>query len=110
MMREKIVVVLMACMLTATVALTSAAGCTILNTGMNNEYNGSYYISQAWAKAEATNNSYIVCVGITRNGIVSYINQTVVHSGTTLTCYFQQAQLSPFIINSYSPYVYYSLA
>ena len=59
MMRKMIVVVLLACMLTATVALTSAAGCTILNTGMNNEYNGSYYISQAWAKAEATNNSYI---------------------------------------------------
>ena len=36
MLRKMIVVVLMACMLTATVALTSAAGCTILNTGMNN--------------------------------------------------------------------------
>ena len=107
MLKKKIVVVMMACVLTAMIASISVADCTILNAGMNNEYNGSYYISQAWVKAEATNNTYTVIVGITRNGIVSYLNPTIVHSGLTVTCYSQQAQLSPFIINSYSPYYYY---
>ena len=77
----------------ATICLAGYVPHTVIKTGLDNRFNGSYYYDIGWCKTKVDEGYRSeVTVSLFKNGVWQAHNKTKVHGGNTLTCYSDKIQ------------------
>lgn len=92
--KKILISVLVATTIMSSMAISAFATIVELRSaGVSNMFNGSYYYDQAWAVVNASGGGKAgVQVGVIKNGNIYGLNETLVTSGNTRTCYSGQVQ------------------
>lgn len=94
MLKKLITTATIVCVIVATIASTSLATLYFGDEDVDDVYNGSYWAEQAWVETHATEQSYMVRVGVQKNGTAYGIKPTTVSEGTYVTCRSYYVQIT----------------